>query len=73
MGSFQGFELAAVERKQVRSRFLTAFSSFPRKNKREHSEFLEVKLRPQSFRDAWRGSGSSGFFDLSRLFGSTNE
>jgi hypothetical protein len=25
------------------------------------------------FRGLWRGSGSSGFFGLSRLFGSTNE
>jgi len=38
---------------------LTAFFSFPRKNKRGHSEFLEVNLRPKLFRDAWRGSGGS--------------
>ena len=47
---------------------MTAFSSFPRKNKRGYYEFLEVNLRPKPFRDAWRGSGSSGFFGLSRLF-----
>jgi len=52
---------------------MTAFSSFPLKNKLGHSEFLEVNLRPKLFRGAGRRSGSSGFFDLSRLFGSTNE
>ena len=29
---------------------MTAFSSFPRKNKRGHSEFLEVNLRPKKKR-----------------------
>jgi hypothetical protein len=58
---------------------LTAFSSFPRKNKRGHSEFLEVSLRPKPFRGTWRGSGlvgsfrSFGFFGLSGSENETNQ
>ncbi len=35
--------------------------------------FLEKKRWQEPFRGAWWGSGPSGFFGLSRLFGSTNE
>lgn len=36
--------------------------------------FLGEKERPQApFRVVWRKAGSSGFFGLSRVFGSTNE
>jgi hypothetical protein len=55
---------------------LTAFSSFPRKNKRGHPEFLEVNLRPKPFRDVWRSSGLvglSGLFGCFGLSGSENE
>jgi hypothetical protein len=34
---------------------------------------MRVRSCDPTFRGAWRGSGSSGFFGLSRLFGSTNE
>jgi hypothetical protein len=33
----------------------------------------ERKRCQESFRGAWRGAGSSGFFGLSRVCGSTNE
>ncbi len=39
------------------------------KSRRDLKEIRDQK----PFRGLWRGSGSSGFFDLSRLFGSTNE
>jgi hypothetical protein len=34
---------------------------------------LGVGRQKKEFRGVWRGAGSSGFFRLSRLFGSTNE
>ena len=41
--------------------------------KRGHSEFHEIKRRQDPFRAGWRGSGSPGFFGLSRLCDSTSE
>ena len=35
--------------------------------------YSEMTSGPDPFRGVWRGSGPSGFFGLSRLFGSMNE
>jgi hypothetical protein len=48
---------------------MTSSSSMILKSRRDLKEISDQNL----FRGLWRGSGSSGFFGLSRLFGSTNE